>query len=111
VEKAKEELRSTITSSVLFHVHEQPRYYQHLLPSSGSIDDITWDHLVDQGFFFVGDPDTVYERILEHYEESEGFGTLLLVMGKDYGTRQLRARSMKRFMTEVAPRLQNLWPD
>jgi len=111
VEKAKEELRATITPSVLYHAHEQPRYYQHLLPPGGTIDDVTWDRLVDHGFFFVGDPDTVYERIMQHYEESGGFGTLLLVVGKDYGTRQLRARSMKRFMAEVAPRLRDLDPD
>ena len=73
--------------------------------------DITWDHLVDSGHYFVGSPDRVTELIKNHYDESGGFGTLLLVCGKDYGTRQQRARSMRLFMQEVAPRLRELDPD
>lgn len=111
VKKAKEELRATITPSVMIHVREQPRYYQKFLPASGRTEDITWDHLVDSGFFFVGDPDTVYERIRHHYDESGGYGVLLLVMGKDYGTRQQRSRSLRWFAREVAPRLRGLDPD
>ena len=111
VKRAKDELRATITPSVLGHVQANPRYYQKFLPPSGQLEDITWDHLVDSGFFFVGDPDTVYQRIRQHYEESGGYGTLLLVMGKDYGTRQLRARSLRWFTRVVAPRLQSLDPD
>ena len=38
-------------------------------------------------------------------------GVLLLVLGKDYGTRRLRARSLRWFMKEVAPRLRLLSPD
>lgn len=111
VTKAKEELRATITPSVLAHVQEQPRYYQKFLPPSGRTEDITWDHLVDAGFFFVGDPDTVHQRILHHYQESGGYGTLLLVMGKDYGTRRQRSRSLRVFTSEVVPRLRELNPD
>jgi alkanesulfonate monooxygenase SsuD/methylene tetrahydromethanopterin reductase-like flavin-dependent oxidoreductase (luciferase family) len=111
VARAKEDLRATITPSVLGHVRDNPRYYQRFLPASGQIEDITWDHLVDSGFFFVGDPETVYQRIKQHYDESGGYGTLLLVVGKDYGTRQQRARSLRTFMQEVAPRLRALDPD
>jgi alkanesulfonate monooxygenase SsuD/methylene tetrahydromethanopterin reductase-like flavin-dependent oxidoreductase (luciferase family) len=109
--RAKEDLRETITPSVLSHVRDNPRYYQKFLPPSGNVEDITWDHLVDSGFFFVGDPDTVYQRIRQHYDESGGYGVLLLVVGKDYGTRQQRARSLRRFMRDVAPRLRDLDPD
>jgi len=111
VAEAKEDLRDTMGGPALHHVRANPRYYQKFLPASGQIEDITWDHLVDSGFFFVGDPDTVYQRIRRHYDESGGFGTLLLVMGKDYGTHQKRARSLRRFMSEVAPRLRDLNPD
>src|SRR5256885_14765256 len=81
------------------------------MPSSGQLEDITWDHLVDTGFFFVGDPDTVHERILQHYQESGGYGVLLLVLGKDYGTRAQRTRSLKLFNGEIAPKLRGLDPD
>jgi alkanesulfonate monooxygenase SsuD/methylene tetrahydromethanopterin reductase-like flavin-dependent oxidoreductase (luciferase family) len=111
VQRAKEELRETMAPFSLNHVRANPRYYQKFLPPSGNIEDITWDHLVDSGFFFVGDPDTVYSRIRRHYDESGGFGTLLLVVGKDYATRQQRARSLRMFMQEVAPRLRPLSPD
>jgi hypothetical protein len=48
---------------------------------------------------------------MQHYEESGGYGVLLLVMGKHFGTRRLRARSLRRFAQEVAPRLRDLNPD
>ena len=37
-----------------------------------------------------------------------GFGVFLLMAGKDWGTNEQRARSMREFMTVVAPRLQKL---
>ena len=39
------------------------------------------------------------------YDEVGGFGMLLLITGKDWGTLEQRTRSMERFMAEVAPRL------
>ncbi|HZT07572.1 MAG TPA: LLM class flavin-dependent oxidoreductase [Chloroflexota bacterium] len=111
VRKAKDELRESIAPTIAEHVRQFPRYYEKFLPPSGRLEDITWDHLVDSGFYFVGDPDTVYERIVEHYQASGGYGVLLLVMGKDYGTRRLRTRSLRLFAREVAPRLQHLSPD
>jgi len=111
VAKAKDELRDSISPSVAAHVRTNPRYYEKFMPASGRLEDITWDHLVDTGFFFVGDPDTVHQRIVQHYEESGGYGVLLLVMGKDYGTRQQRTRSARLFASEVAPRLAALDPD
>ena len=50
-------------------------------------------------------------RLLQFYEESGGFGKLLLVAGKDWGTRESRARSYRRFMEQVAPRLADLSPE
>jgi alkanesulfonate monooxygenase SsuD/methylene tetrahydromethanopterin reductase-like flavin-dependent oxidoreductase (luciferase family) len=83
----------------------------HLIPPGGSAADITFDALIDRGQFFCGDPDTVCEQIARFHREVGGFGTLLLVMGKDWGTREQRTRSMERFMAEVAPRLAKLDPD
>ena len=81
-----------------------------ILPG-GSAADLTFDGLIDGGQFFCGDPDTVCAQIERFYCDVGGFGTLLLVMGKDWGTRAQRTGSMERFMAEVAPRLAGLDPD
>jgi hypothetical protein len=84
----------------------------HLVPPGGRPEDhITFETLIDTGFFFCGDPDTVYDHIKNLYDEVGGFGTLLLIGGKDWGTKEQRDRSMTRFMAEVAPRLAALDPD
>ena len=82
-----------------------------LLPPGGSAADLTFEKLIDNGFFICGDPDTVYDGIKNVYEEVGGFGTLLLITGKDWGTFEQRKRSMERFMAEVAPRLAAFNPD
>jgi alkanesulfonate monooxygenase SsuD/methylene tetrahydromethanopterin reductase-like flavin-dependent oxidoreductase (luciferase family) len=111
VKKAKEELRPSITPSIERHKKGFPHHFDHSLPPSGRVEDVTWDHLVDSGHYFVGDPDTVAQHIKNFYERSGGFGVLLLLMGKDYGTRQQRARSMRLFAEAVAPQLRDLDPD
>ena len=84
---------------------------QHLFRPGGTAADLTFDRFIDEGFFICGDPDTVYEGIKWLYDEVGGFGTLLLIVGKDWATREQRTRSMERFMAEVAPRLAGLDPD
>ena len=84
---------------------------QHVVPPGGSNDDLTFEKLIDRGFFFCGDPDTVYDGLRNLYDEVGGFGKLLLIYGKDWGTLEQRCRSMERFMAEVAPRLAALDPD
>src|SRR5437763_1267716 len=103
--------RTPSTASIERHKRGFPHHFAHCLPPSGDVMDITWDYLADGGHYFVGDPERVAGLIRNHYEESGGFGTLLLVMGKDYATRQQRARSLRLFMQEVAPRLRELDPD
>ena len=84
---------------------------QHLIPPGGSNADLTFENMIDNGIFICGDPDTVYEGIKTLYDEVGGFGTLLLIVGKDWATREQRTRSMERFMAEVYPRLAALDPD
>ena len=43
--------------------------------------------------------------IKSFYDAVGGFGTLLIIVGKDWVTPQQSARSLERFMAEVAPRL------
>jgi limonene 1,2-monooxygenase len=69
------------------------------------------DALVDSGFYLVGEADSIAARIKEYYDEVGGFGTFLIVTGKDWATREHRARSMRLFMEQVAPQLRHLEPD
>src|SRR5207248_4894601 len=70
--------------------------------------DINFEYLIDRGAFYCGDPDTVFNGIKSFYEEVGGFGVLMLVAGKDWGTEEQRARSMRWFMQDVAPRVAKL---
>jgi alkanesulfonate monooxygenase SsuD/methylene tetrahydromethanopterin reductase-like flavin-dependent oxidoreductase (luciferase family) len=104
VAQAKRELRDADLAHAFVRM-------QHLVPPGGSNADLTFDKLIDNGFFICGDPDTVYDGIKNVYDEVGGFGMLLLITGKDWGTFEQRQRSMERFMAEVAPRLAKLDPD
>jgi hypothetical protein len=81
------------------------------IPEGGSRADLTMEYLIDSGVFYCGDPETVYNGIKSYYDAVGGFGVLMLVVGKDWGTREQRATSMRRFMEEVAPHLADLEPD
>ena len=70
--------------------------------------DVDFDSQRQAGMFIAGDAEEVYGRLESFYRESGGFGTLLIVMGKDWGTAEQRAQSLQLFMSEVAPRLKRL---
>jgi alkanesulfonate monooxygenase SsuD/methylene tetrahydromethanopterin reductase-like flavin-dependent oxidoreductase (luciferase family) len=69
---------------------------------------MTFDDLVDMGIYIIGDPDTVAARLQQLYDESGGFGTLLLIAGKCWADREKRLRSIRLFADEVRPRLAHL---
>ena len=73
-------------------------------------DTVSFDQLAEAGMYFLGDPDSVAHQLREFYDASGGFGTLLIVAGKDWATREKRTRSMKLFMEHVAPKLRDLQP-
>ncbi len=73
-------------------------------------DETSFDQLADAGVYYLGDPDEVAHQLQEFYEASGGFGTLLLVTGKDWATREKRSRSLKLFMEHVAPKIRHLTP-
>ncbi len=66
------------------------------------------DALVESGFYMLGEPDEVAAQIKRFYDAAGGFGTFLMVAGKDWATREHRDRSMRRFFREVAPQLKHL---
>lgn len=81
------------------------------IPEGGSRDDVTMVNLMKSGDFFGGSPDTVYQGLKNFYDEVGGFGTLLIVAGRNWGTWEQRQRSWTLFMEEVAPRLAKLDAD
>jgi alkanesulfonate monooxygenase SsuD/methylene tetrahydromethanopterin reductase-like flavin-dependent oxidoreductase (luciferase family) len=111
IKKAKDEIRASITPTIERRKRDFGWQFDRCLPSSGNLDDVTFDYLVDSGVYSVGDPDTVYGRVKDLYEEIGGFGTLIFVVGKNIGSRQQRRRSWRMFMQHVAPRLAELDPD
>ena len=73
-------------------------------------DTVTFDELAEAGIYYLGDPDTVAKQLREFYDASGGFGTLLIVAGKKWATREKVFRSMRLFMEHVAPKLRGLVP-
>ena len=74
------------------------------LPKGKQRAELTIEDLIDSGCFIVGPPDRVTKMLMEYYEECGGFGTLLLLAGKDWATPEKRERSMRAIMSEVAPK-------
>jgi limonene 1,2-monooxygenase len=73
-------------------------------------DTVSFDELAETGIYHFGDPDTVARELREFYEAAGGFGTLLIVAGKKWATRDKVFRSMRLFMEHVAPKLSGLVP-
>jgi alkanesulfonate monooxygenase SsuD/methylene tetrahydromethanopterin reductase-like flavin-dependent oxidoreductase (luciferase family) len=108
---AREDMRQSYEETIRWEIKNTPHHQVERIPKGGTLADITYDYLVDTGNIFIGSPDTVYKRIVNFYEESGGFGTLMFHAGRDYATPEKLTRSMKLFMAEVAPRLRHLDPD
>ena len=66
--------------------------------------------LIEAEIYVLGDPDSVAEQLKDFHDRAGGFGTLLIVTGKDWADRERRERSMRRFMEQVAPQLRDLAP-
>ena len=110
--EAIEDMRDAVTYEVSV---QAKRGFLNMLKSHFDLDvpndSRALDVLVEAGLYMVGNPDEVTRQIRAFYDESGGFGTLLLVGGKAWATREKRHRSMRRFMAEVAPHLKGLNPD
>jgi limonene 1,2-monooxygenase len=73
-------------------------------------DTVSFDEFEEAGMYCLGDPDSVAKKLREFYEATGGFGTLLIVAGKKWATRDKVFRSMRLFMEHVAPQLRDLVP-
>lgn len=111
VKKARDEVRGDLTRIIEWRKRTIPHILQTRVPPGGTLDDLTFDYMVDSGYFWVGDPDSISQLIADYYQESGGFGVLLLSAALPVATRSKRARSMRLFMEQVAPRVADLHPD
>lgn len=68
------------------------------------------DALVEAGIYLIGDAQQVTRELKRFHAATGGFGTLLIVTGKAWATSQKRQRSMRAFMSDVAPYLRDLEP-
>ncbi len=109
--EARDDMRDSYNETIQWEIANTPHHQVERIPKGGTFADINFDYLCDTANIFVGSPDTVYRRVMDFYRETGGFGVLMFHAGRDYATREKRARSMKLFMEEVAPRLSHLDPD
>ena len=110
--QAIEDLRSAVSFELGFQIRRGllalvKRLNKWEFPDENNI---RFEELVDIGWYIVGNPDEVAERLASIYQASGGFGTLLLITGKAWADRERRARSLRRFMEQVAPQLRDLEP-
>jgi alkanesulfonate monooxygenase SsuD/methylene tetrahydromethanopterin reductase-like flavin-dependent oxidoreductase (luciferase family) len=109
--EAMDDLRADINYELTYQIR---RGLIRVLTSSYGMslkpDSVTFDELAEAGFYHLGDPDSVARELKEFYQASGGFGTLLIVAGKKWATREKVARSLRLFMEHVAPQLASLEP-
>ncbi len=106
--QARDDTREGLTRLL---VERDPVYLRKHLKPGQTVQDLTFDYMADTGFFWVGTPETVYRQISDYFEESGGFGVLLLFASIPLATPRKVARSTRLFMEQVAPRLATRDPD
>jgi alkanesulfonate monooxygenase SsuD/methylene tetrahydromethanopterin reductase-like flavin-dependent oxidoreductase (luciferase family) len=113
VKQAIDDLRPAVTHEMGFQRQRglMKIIKSHLDLPGVAAEDIGFDHLLEAGLYCIGDADTVTAQLKRFHDETGGFGTLMMVTGKDWATREKRARSMKLFMEQVAPHLRDLRAD
>lgn len=63
-----------------------------------------------RGLLFAGNPDTVYQQIMDFYDKVGGFGHLVMVGRSGFMTHAEAEKSIKLFGQEVLPRLKEVAP-
>ena len=109
--EAIEDMRAAITAEVAVQAQ---RGFLDMLKSVHGLEvpnnSSAIDYLVGSGLYVVGTPDEVAARLEDFHASCGGFGTFMITTGKDWATWEKRARSMRLFMEEVAPRMRRLAP-
>ena len=115
IAKSKQQAMDDLRAAVTFEVSVQAqRGFLKMLKANFNLDvpndSNAIDALVEAGLYVLGDADQVAEKIKGFYDAAGGFGTFLMVTGKDWADRERRSRSMRTFMEQVAPQLRPLEP-
>src|SRR5947208_14848748 len=97
---AREEARQGLGQAIENGKAAAPFYMRKVVPPGGDLDDITFDYMVEQGYFWVGSPYTVYEQIRQFYDETGGFGTPFVFAGRPTASPERVLRSMELLVTE-----------
>jgi alkanesulfonate monooxygenase SsuD/methylene tetrahydromethanopterin reductase-like flavin-dependent oxidoreductase (luciferase family) len=106
--EARNDVRDSLSHLV---ADRDPVYLARHVPPGKTIADLTFDYMVDAGHYWVGSPDTVRRRLEDYYEQSGGFGVLLMFAALPLTAPENIARSLRLFMEEVAPAVAALDPD
>jgi alkanesulfonate monooxygenase SsuD/methylene tetrahydromethanopterin reductase-like flavin-dependent oxidoreductase (luciferase family) len=115
IAKTKQQAIDDLRAAVTFEVSVQAqRGFLKMLKANFNLDvpndSNAIDALVEAGLYVLGDADQVAEKIKDFYDMAGGFGTFLIVTGKEWADRERRSRSMRLFMEQVAPQLRPLEP-
>ena len=86
-----------------FNKEHFPFNFKAWLRDGEVLDDVNFAQLLDRGLMFIGSAETVEQRIREFFKEAGGFGTFLMVTGRDWGTFGQRQASMESFAERVVP--------
>jgi alkanesulfonate monooxygenase SsuD/methylene tetrahydromethanopterin reductase-like flavin-dependent oxidoreductase (luciferase family) len=108
--EARDDMRDSYNAVIKWEIVNTPWHQYDRIPPGGTLEDITFDDLVDRGNLFVGSAKTVAQMIQDYFVEAGEFGTLNFHCGRDYATPDKFNESLRRFMKEVAPRIGHLTP-
>lgn len=111
IQSGRAEIKADVEFALKGWKEHDPKRFDGYIRPGEKLQDITFEQFADRGMVMCGDPDQIYRQLSEFYDAVGGFGTLLIGMGKSWGTSDARLRSMRLFMKEVAPRLAKLDPD
>ena len=76
--------------------------------SGNSATALKYDSMIEDGNIILGSPATVAEGIARFYRRSGGFGTFMLVAGRDFTTPEKIEAMYHLFAESVAPRIAGL---
>jgi alkanesulfonate monooxygenase SsuD/methylene tetrahydromethanopterin reductase-like flavin-dependent oxidoreductase (luciferase family) len=71
---------------------------------------ITAEQAMARGILFAGNPDTVYQQLMDFYDRVGGFGHLVMIGRSGFMTHAEAEKGLKLFAKEVLPRLREIAP-
>src|SRR5579884_4004168 len=67
-QEAVEDMRASYNETITWEIANTPWHQIERVPPGGTLQDITYDYLVESKNLFIGSPETVYETIRELYD-------------------------------------------